>query len=219
MRNVLVTGAFGVVGRAVAKGFMDHGDRVVRLDKAAHAPDINTGGIDIGGVDLTDPNQVRLATARICDELGPINILINVTGAFIWKPVAESDPQDWKMMYDLNVLTCLTMTKAVLPHLISSSGSSIVNIGAAGALSAGAGMAAYAASKSAVHRMTESLAAELADYDCTVNAILPTIIDTPANRAAMPDGRGECPFQPFRDFLRPTEGVIFPPAPRPLETF
>jgi NAD(P)-dependent dehydrogenase (short-subunit alcohol dehydrogenase family) len=90
-------------------------------------------------------------------------------------------------MFAMNALTAVTMTRAALPTLSVTPGAAIINIGAGSAMQAGAVMGAYAASKSAVHKLTESLAAELAGDDCTVNAVLPSIIDTPTNRADMPD--------------------------------
>jgi NAD(P)-dependent dehydrogenase (short-subunit alcohol dehydrogenase family) len=89
-------------------------------------------------------------------------------------------------MYSMNVLTCATMTNAALPMLKASGEGRIVNIGAASAIQATAGMGAYAASKAGVHRLTESLAEELKDANVTVNAVMPSILDTPANRADMP---------------------------------
>ena len=187
MRTVVVTGGFGVLGRAVAAAFRENGDRVARIDFAPQAADANPGGIDLGGVDLTDAAQAAAAVARITDVMGGIAVLVNVAGGFVWEPLDEGAPGTWARMFAMNATTCVTMTAAALPTLKSTPGAAIVNIGAGSALVAGAGMVAYAASKQAVHKLTESLAAELAGSDCTVNAVLPSIIDTPTNRADMPD--------------------------------
>jgi NAD(P)-dependent dehydrogenase (short-subunit alcohol dehydrogenase family) len=187
MRTVVVTGGFGVLGRAVAAAFRENGDRVARIDFAPQAADANPGGLDLGGVDLTDAAQAAAAVARITDAMGGIAVLVNVAGGFVWEPLDEGAPGTWARMFAMNATTCVTMTAAALPTLKNTPGAAIVNIGAGSALVAGAGMGAYAASKQAVHKLTESLAAELAGSDCTVNAVLPSIIDTPTNRADMPD--------------------------------
>lgn len=187
MRTVVVTGGYGVLGRAVAAAFRENGDRVARIDFAPQAADANPGGIDLGRVDLTDAAQAAAAVAEITDAMGGIAVLVNVAGGFVWEPLGEGAPETWARMFAMNATTCVTMTAAALPTLKSMPGAAIVNIGAGSALVAGAGMGAYAASKQAVHKLTESLAAELAGSDCTVNAVLPSIIDTPTNRADMPD--------------------------------
>lgn len=187
MRSVIVTGGFGVLGRAVAQAFRDNGDTVARIDFAQSAPDPNPGGLDIGGVDLTDAAQAAAAAEQVRSALGGIDVLVNVAGGFVWETLADGGPETWARMHAMNATTCVTMTKAALPTLSTTPGAAIVNIGAGSALLAGAGMGAYAASKQAVHKLTESLAAELSGTDCTVNAVLPSIIDTPTNRADMPD--------------------------------
>lgn len=187
MRSIIVTGGFGVLGRAVAEAFRAQGDRVARVDFAPQAADANPGGLDIGSVDLTDAAAAASVVDRVRAELGGIDVLVNVAGGFAWQTLADGGPEGWARMYAMNAVTCVTMTKAALPVLSATPGAAIVNIGAGSALVAGAGMGGYAASKAAVHKLTESLAAELAGIDCTVNAVLPSIIDTPANRADMPD--------------------------------
>lgn len=186
MRSVIITGGFGVLGRAVAEAFREGGDRVARIDFAPSAADENPGGLDLGGVDLTDAEQAEAAVERVRAELGGIDVLVNVAGGFVWETLDDGGPATWAKMFAMNATTCVTMTKAALPILRATPGAAIVNIGAGSALNAGAGMGAYAASKQAVHKLTESLAAELAGTDCTINAVLPSIIDTPVNRADMP---------------------------------
>lgn len=187
MRSVIVTGGFGILGSAVAAAFRAQGDRVARIDFAPSARDENSGGLDIGGVDLTNAAAAKAAAKQVADAFGGIDVLVNVAGGFTWQTLADGGADTWARMFAMNATTCVNMTKAALPTLSATKGASIVNIGAGGAVVAAAGMGGYAASKSAVHKLTESLAAELADKDCTVNAVLPSIIDTPTNRADMPD--------------------------------
>lgn len=187
LRTVVVTGGFGILGSAVAAAFAAAGDRVARIDYAPASGEALPGGMDIGGVDLTDFAAAQKAVADIVAATGSIDILINVAGGFIWETLADGGSATWQRMFAMNAVTCVNMTKAALPELEKAAKARIVNIGAGGAVMAAAGMGSYAASKSAVHKLTESLAAELSGKDITVNAILPSIIDTPTNRADMPD--------------------------------
>lgn len=185
-RGIIVTGAYGALGRVVAAAFAAQGDKVARVDFAAEAPGALAGAIDVGGVDITDPAQAGAVVAKAEAAFGQVDVLVNIAGGFAWQTLADGDLDAWQKLFAMNAMTCVTMTKAALPALRARPGARIVNIGAGGGLVAAAGMGPYAASKSAVHRLTESLAAELGSEDITVNAVLPGIIDTPANRAAMP---------------------------------
>jgi NAD(P)-dependent dehydrogenase (short-subunit alcohol dehydrogenase family) len=118
-------------------------------------------------------------------SLGRLDGLINVAGGFAWETMADGGAETWDRLYRMNVATCANMCRAAIPHL-TAAGGRIVNIGAGGAVKAGAGMGAYAAAKGGVHRLTEALAEELKGK-VAVNAVLPSIIDTPANRKDMPD--------------------------------
>jgi 3-oxoacyl-[acyl-carrier protein] reductase len=112
-------------------------------------------------------------------------VLVNIAGSFSFETVSEGDPKTWQRLYTINVMTALNASRAAIPHLVASEAGRIINIGAMGALQAAGGMGPYAASKSGVHRLTEALAAELKGK-VTVNAVLPSTIDTPANRRDMP---------------------------------
>jgi NAD(P)-dependent dehydrogenase (short-subunit alcohol dehydrogenase family) len=182
---VIVTGASGALGRVVVEAALARGARVAGLDYAASQIPATAKRIELGGVDLSDATEATKAIDAVAAHFGRLDALINVAGGFAFEAVAEGDPKTWQHMYALNVLTALNASRAAIPHLAISASARIVNIGAIGALQAGAGMGAYAASKAGVHRLTEALAAEWKGK-ITVNAVLPSIIDTAANRASMP---------------------------------
>ena len=182
---IVVTGASGALGRVVAETALARGGRVAAIDFTAAQGAPAGARLDLGGVDLTDAAQARQAIDSVAAHFRKIDALVNIAGGFTFETVADGDPKSWQRMYAMNVLTALNTCKAAIPHLVACSAGRIINIGAMGALQAGAGMGPYAASKSGVHRLTEALAAEWKGK-ITVNAVLPSIIDTPANRASMP---------------------------------
>jgi NAD(P)-dependent dehydrogenase (short-subunit alcohol dehydrogenase family) len=182
---VVVTGASGALGRVVAEVALARGARVAGVDYEASQMAATPSRIELGGVDLSDAAQAKKAVDAVAAHFGKIDALVNIAGGFAFETVAEGDPKTWQRMYALNVLTALNASRSAIPHLTASSAGRIVNVGAMGALQAGAGMGAYAASKAGVHRLTEALAAEWKGK-ITVNAVLPSTIDTPANRASMP---------------------------------
>jgi NAD(P)-dependent dehydrogenase (short-subunit alcohol dehydrogenase family) len=186
-RSVIVTGGFGVLGQAVSQAFAAQGDKVARIDFAPAARTSLDGALDIGGVDLTDDAATRAALDKVIAAHGGIDVLVNVAGGFTWETLAEGSLESWARMQAMNLMTAATITQRALPALKQAGEGRIVNIGAGAAIKAGMGMGAYAASKAGVHRLTEALAEELADSGVTVNAILPSIIDTPTNRADMPN--------------------------------
>jgi NAD(P)-dependent dehydrogenase (short-subunit alcohol dehydrogenase family) len=182
---IVVTGASGALGKVVAEAALARGARVGGVDYASSQIPATANRIELGEVDLSDAAQAKKAIDAVASHFGRLDALINIAGGFAFEAVAEGDPKTWQRMYALNVLTALNASRAALAHLADSSSARIVNVGAMGALQAGAGMGAYAAAKAGVHRLTEALAAEWKGK-ITVNAVLPSIIDTPANRASMP---------------------------------
>jgi NAD(P)-dependent dehydrogenase (short-subunit alcohol dehydrogenase family) len=182
---VVVTGALGALGKVVTETALAQGARVAGVDHAASQVPATANRIELGGVDLTDAAQARKAIDAVVAHFGRLDALINIAGGFAFETVAEGDPKTWQRMYALNVLTALNASQSAIPHLAVSRAGRIVNVGAMGALQAGSGMGAYAASKAGVHRLTEALAAEWKGK-ITVNAVLPSTIDTAANRASMP---------------------------------
>jgi len=196
-KAVVVTGALGALGRVVVEAALKRGAAVAGLDHAPSRIEPTPERIELGGVDLSDAAQAKQAIDAAARHFGRIDALINIAGGFTFETVADGDPASWQRMYSLNVLTALNASRAALPYLAASRAGRIVNIGAMGAVQAGSGMGAYAASKSGVHRLTEALAAEWKGK-ITVNAVLPSTIDTAANRASMPKAD-------FSKWVRPEE--------------
>jgi len=182
---IVVTGASGALGKVVAETALARGARIAGVDYASTRIPATDNRIELGGVDLSDAAAARKAIDAIMAHFGRLDALVNIAGGFAFETVADGDPTTWQRMYALNVLTALNASRSALPHLLASGAGRIVNVGAMGALQAGSGMGAYAASKAGVHRLTEALAAEWKGR-ITVNAVLPSTIDTPANRASMP---------------------------------
>ncbi|PZN99122.1 MAG: NAD-dependent oxidoreductase [Alphaproteobacteria bacterium] len=184
-RVIIVTGGHGDLGRAVVEQARADGLDVAIIDHAmGHASP--AGVQELGGVDLTDSAAAEKAIAAVMTRFGRIDALLNIAGGFVWQTTDDDKPA-WDKMFALNLTTALNASRAALPNLKASDEGRIVNVGANGALRSTAGMGAYAASKAAVHRLTESLAEELKTTSVTVNAVLPSILDTPRNRADMPD--------------------------------
>jgi NAD(P)-dependent dehydrogenase (short-subunit alcohol dehydrogenase family) len=183
-----ITGASGTLGSAVAALAASRGARLALIDQAAQPPSSPSGAdvLFVGGVDLTDAAQAKAAIDAAVAKFGRLDGLLNIAGAFRWITLADSDAATWDFLFRVNLQTAANASRAALGALKASGRGRIVNVGAGAAERAGAGMGAYAASKAGVHKLTESLAEELKGA-VTVNAVLPSIIDTPPNRADMPD--------------------------------
>ena len=188
-KRVVVSGAAGILGAAVAQAFASSGAQVALVDRAtdAHGLDKKLGAphFFLGGIDLADLAQSQRAMETIVSRLGGIDVLVNIAGGFRWETVGDGKVDTWDFLYTLNVKTALCASKAALAHLSKNRGR-IVNVGAAAVAKAAAGMGAYTASKSGVIKLTEALAEELKEQGINVNAVLPSILDAPANRADMP---------------------------------
>ncbi|MBT4488509.1 MAG: SDR family oxidoreductase, partial [Rhodospirillaceae bacterium] len=139
-------------------------------------------------VDLLNQDAVAASFAGIQAKYGGIDAVCAVAGGFhMGEPVHDTPGENWDLMYDLNVRTLLHSIQAAVPHMIERGSGKIVTIGANAALKGVPGMGSYCAAKSTVMRLTESMAGELRDKSINVNCVLPSIIDTPVNRADMPD--------------------------------
>jgi NAD(P)-dependent dehydrogenase (short-subunit alcohol dehydrogenase family) len=187
-RVFVVTGGFGALGRALAVVLVEAGARVALLDRAQPFAGLPSGNevMLLGGVDLADASAAATAFAQVAQRWQRVDGLVNVAGGFAWETVADGSLATWDRLYAMNLRSAVAASQAALPHLGSDGRGRIVNVAALAAVKAGAGMGAYAASKAGVMRFTEALAEELKDRGITVNAVMPSVIDTPANRADMP---------------------------------
>lgn len=190
-RVVIVTGAAGALGRAVAATFKNAGARLVLIDNNADGLRTVFGGDSaeqlLIAADLSDQAALQRAADKAIATFGRIDALCNIAGGFrMGHPVHDTPADVWQLMIELNAGSVIRMSHAVVPYMLAAGGGRIVNVAAMGGLKGGATMGAYAASKSAVMRLTESMAAELRDKNINVNCVMPSIIDTPANRADMP---------------------------------
>ncbi|MBQ0741848.1 MAG: SDR family NAD(P)-dependent oxidoreductase [Pseudomonas sp.] len=188
-RAVIVTGGFGVLGSALTKLLLERGARVAALD-LSDVPAALTASADflpLGKVNLAETASAEQAMNQVIETFGHIDAVVNVAGGFAWETFESGSLDTWDRLYQMNVRTAIVSTKAALPHILSAGNGRVINVSALAANKAGLGVAAYAASKAGVARFTESLAEELKTRDVTVNAVMPSIIDTPNNRADMPD--------------------------------
>jgi NAD(P)-dependent dehydrogenase (short-subunit alcohol dehydrogenase family) len=188
-RVVAITGGLGVLGQAVGNSFHAAGYGVALIDRVVAPVSSDGRMLFVGNADIATSGGAQTAIAQTIAHFGRLDALVNIAGGFIWRPVLETTPDDWDGMYEINLKTALCCCQAAVPFLQKSDHGRIINIGARAADRAAAGMAAYTASKAGVSKLTEALADELGQTSITVNAVLPTIIDTPRNRADMPNNK------------------------------
>lgn len=170
MRSVLITGATGGLGTAVVAAFEAQGDRVI--------------GVGHPGYDLTRPED---AARAVKDVGGPLGALIHLMGGFAGgQPVAATDDATWRRMMSMNLDAAFYMARAAVPALLASPGGRIVMVGSRTAVEPAANLAAYNASKAGLVALVRTLALEVGPRGATANVVLPSVIDTPGNRAAMP---------------------------------
>jgi NAD(P)-dependent dehydrogenase (short-subunit alcohol dehydrogenase family) len=191
-RTVMITGAAGNLGRCVARSFLAEGAHLVLVDLHRASLEHAFGAEDerrlLAPTNLLEPEQVNGAVTAAIERYGRIDVLCNLAGGFrMGEAVHETADPNWDFLFDINARTLLHAVRAVVPHMIERGGGKIVNVGAFSAQEGLARMGAYCAAKGAVIRLTEAMAAELREKNINVNCVLPTIIDTPENRAAMPD--------------------------------
>jgi len=190
-RTVLVTGAAGNLGRVVANAFAERGAKLVLVDLRREHLERAFGAEDerrlLAPTNLLDQDEVHATVKKAIQRFKRIDVLCNLAGGFrMGQPVHETPDETWNFLFDINARTVLHAVRAVVPGMIESGGGKIVNVGAYAAQKGVAQMGAYVAAKSAVIRLTEAMAAELREQNINVNCVLPTVIDTPENRKAMP---------------------------------
>lgn len=194
-RVVVVTGATGNLGGAVARAFGDAGAKMALVDRAdgrlqRRFPDMadESSYLFVNSVDLTDPASVLKMADETIKHFGRIDVLVNTAGGYrAGSPVHETPIETWDFMLNLNARSVFLTSRAVIPCMLRQGYGKIISVAARAAEQGRANMAAYSVSKSAVIRLTESMAAELKDMSINVNCVLPGTIDTPANRQAMPN--------------------------------
>jgi len=189
---VMITGAAGTLGKAVAAAFAGAGAKLVLVDIAAKGLEAAYGAESDSKlplvVDLSDRAAIDGALAAAKQKFGPVQVVCNVAGGFNMGPaVHETTDEFWHHLMDLNAGSVLNVVRAAVPDMLAAGYGKIVNIGAMGGVTGKGNMGAYSASKSVVIRLTESLSAELRERGINVNCVLPSIIDSPANRSDMPD--------------------------------
>lgn len=193
---VIVTGSAGNLGLATAQALQKAGAKTVLVDRSddrlrENYPDLTDSPDHFlaGGVDLTNADSLARMAQATCERFGRIDALVNTVGGYRGgKPVHEMDLADWDFLFGVNLRTTLLCCRAVIPQMLRQGGGKIVNVASRDGLAGSAGYSAYSASKSAVLRLTESLAAELKTSNVNVNCLMPGTIDTPQNRKAIPNG-------------------------------
>ena len=192
---VVVTGAAGQLGMAVTRAFLESGARVTCVDKARNrlqevfaAGSGSANHLFAVSIDVNDPESVKGMVAETIQRFGRLDVLVNTVGGFrAGTPVHDTPLETWDFMMDLNVRTAFITSQAVIPQMLKQGTGAIIHIAARPGLVGRANMAAYSASKSAVIRLTESMAAEYREAGIQVNCIIPGTIDTPQNRQDMPN--------------------------------
>ena len=186
---VLVTGASGALGSAVAEAFDEAGAAVCAADIVAPSDDdalVDSSAVEFYETDATDEDSVRETVEAVVDDHGRLDALCNIAGT--WRggdPIEDTDASEFDMLFDVNLKSMFLASKHAIPHL-RESGGAIVSVSARSSLEGGEGDGPYRASKAGVRLLTETIAEENLG-EVRANAIMPSVIDTPMNREMMPD--------------------------------
>jgi len=179
---VLITGGAGALGQTVVPTFVSTGASVFLGDLNP----VQMPGVTAIKADFTDQTQIRNLVDEVIRTSGRLDTLINLVGGFATGRVVDTDLSLWQRMLAMNLNTAFLLSQAVLPSMLPRGQGRIVHVAARAALEPFAGAAAYIVSKAGLVGLIRTLAAELQGSGVTVNAVLPSTIDTPANRRAMP---------------------------------
>ena len=192
---VAITGGTGALGTAVCKAYLRQGCNVAIpfiFDHEIEGFEKEIGDlksrVTLIRTSVTAEAEVNSCFQTVLDKFGKLDVLVNIVGGFMGGiPVSEMGVEDWDAMMNLNLKSAFLCCRCILPHMKERKSGKIVNVSARAGLSGVAGMSAYCVSKGGVRVLTESVAEEVKDLGINVNAIMPSIIDTSANREAMPD--------------------------------
>lgn len=189
----IITGGTGALGKAVVSVFLEEGARVSctyiveeELKGLSSIVEKYKPRLILIRANVTKEKQVSRVVERTLQRFGRIDVLVNIVGGFTYATIVDTDEKTWDHMMNINLKSTFLCSKAVLPHMIKQNYGKIINVSSRPALRGTAGIGAYSASKAGVLNLTETIADEVRDYEINVNAILPSTIDTPANRKAMP---------------------------------
>jgi NAD(P)-dependent dehydrogenase (short-subunit alcohol dehydrogenase family) len=192
LQTIVVTGAAGALGGTITERFLKEGCTVVGVDLG-----LGDGGDVFADkerdqlhwieIDLSDAQAVREGLAKVAESVGPIDGLVNCAGGFRWTPIGDASDDDLNFLIDANLRSALHVVREVIPGMKERDFGRVILMSSKSTLNPGMGEGPYAATKAALNALTKSVAAEVKELDVTINAILPSIIDTPANREEMPD--------------------------------
>ena len=194
-RNVLITGGTGILGSAVTRAYLAQDDTVAVTylfeDEVQRFKQFNPAlseDVTFLFANVTVETEVQKTITEFISKFGSLDVLVNIVGGFVGGiPAAELEAKQWDFMMDLNLKSVFLCCKAAIPHMTAQRYGKIINVSARAGLKGEAGLSAYCVSKGGVRTLTESLAAEVMDSGVNVNAIMPSIMDTPTNRESMPD--------------------------------
>ncbi|MGE5444953.1 MAG: SDR family NAD(P)-dependent oxidoreductase [Ignavibacteriales bacterium] len=193
-RIAIITGGTGALGRAVVSVFIEEGAKVVctyiideELSHYSSLAENQKSNLVFVQADVTKEKSVAETVQKTLERFGRVDVLVNIVGGFTYAKIVDTDEKIWDSMMNVNLKSTFLCSKAVLPQMVKQNYGKIINISSRPGLKGSSGVGAYAASKAAVMNLTETIADEVRNYEINVNAILPSTIDTPANRKSMPD--------------------------------